>query len=77
MQKTIREGRENWEEIREGDKPWETLNYRKQTEGCWRGDKWMMDIKEGTWCNEPLVLFPNDELLNSTSETNDMSANWI
>ena len=25
------------DEMREGDKPYETLNLRKQTEGCWGG----------------------------------------
>ena len=25
------------DKTREGDKPEETLNHRKQTEGCWRG----------------------------------------
>ena len=27
-------------EIREGDKPLETLNHRKQNEGRWRGGGW-------------------------------------
>ena len=33
------EGREKVkpDEIRKGDKPQETLNYREQAEGCWRG----------------------------------------
>ena len=26
------------DETREGDKPQETLNLRKQTEGCWKGE---------------------------------------
>ena len=33
-----REGKIKQDEIREGDKPKETLNLRKQTEGCWRGE---------------------------------------
>ena len=45
-------GRETeWEVIREGENH-ETLNYRKQTEGCWRGGggwgNWVISIKEGT-----------------------------
>jgi len=31
-----------------------------------------MGIKEGTWCDEHWVLYATDELLNSTSETNDL-----
>ena len=30
----------------------------------------MMDIKEGTCCDEYWVLYISDELLNSTPETN-------
>ena len=53
----------------------ETLNGRKQTEGCWRGGgqrewvKWVMGIKEGT-CGEHWVLYVSDESLNSTCKTN-------
>ena len=32
--------------------------------------EWMMDIKEGTCCDEHWVLYVSDEFLNSTSETN-------
>ena len=32
-----REGKIKQDEIREGDKPQETVNHRKQTEGHWRG----------------------------------------
>ena len=35
-----REGKMKQDETREGDKPQETLNHRKQTEGCWRGGGW-------------------------------------
>ena len=28
--------------IRMGDKPEGTLNHRKETEGCWRGRRWLM-----------------------------------
>ena len=28
-----------WKEIREAEKN-ETLNYEKQSEGCWRGGQW-------------------------------------
>ena len=43
------------------------------TEGWWvRGwGNWVTDIKEGTWCDERWVLYPTDDLLNSTSETNN------
>ena len=30
-----------------------------------------MDIKEGTWSDEPWVLYATDESLNSTPETNN------
>ena len=52
----------------------QTLNYREQTEGCWKGDgqrgqvKWVMSIKEGT-CDEQWVLYVGNESLNSTPET--------
>ena len=32
---------------------------------------WGMDIKEGTWCNEPWVLHKTDESVNSPSETSN------
>ena len=32
-----REEKIKQDDIREGDKASETLNHRKQTEGCWRG----------------------------------------
>ena len=32
-----REGKIKEDKVRQGDKPLETLNYRKQTEGCCRG----------------------------------------
>ena len=32
-----REGKIKQDEIREGSKPQETLNHRKQAEGCWKG----------------------------------------
>ena len=32
-----REGKIKQDEIREGDKPQETLNHQKQTEGCRKG----------------------------------------
>ena len=31
----------------------------------------MMGIKEGTWCDEPWVLYATDKLLNTISETSD------
>ena len=50
------------------------LNYRKQTEGCWREivkgwAKWVMCIKEST-CDEHWLLYVSTESLNSTPETN-------
>ena len=52
----------------------QTLNCRKQSEGCWRGGergwvKWVMGIKEGT-CDEHQALYVSDESLNSTLEIN-------
>ena len=47
----VREEKVKWDETREGDKPQETLNLRKQTEGCWRGGgckgwgNWVMGLK--------------------------------
>ena len=38
-------------------------------EGAWDGIKWVMVIKEGTYCDEHWVLHISDELLNSTPET--------
>ena len=39
----------------------------------WLGwGNWVMGIKEGVWCYEHWVLYATDELLNSTSETNDV-----
>ena len=32
--------------------------------------KWVMGIKEGTCCDEHLVLYVSNESLNSTLETN-------
>lgn len=34
--------------------------------------KWVMGLKEGTCCDEHLVLYINDESLSSTPETNTM-----
>ena len=49
-------------------------NKQELLEGRWEGGcgNWMMDIKEGTWCDEHWVFYATDELLNSTSETNDV-----
>ena len=33
-------GNTKWEEIKEGDKPYETLDSGKQTEGCGKGGVW-------------------------------------
>ena len=54
--------------------PPETLNYKEQTEGCWREmgrgwDKWVMGMKEGP-CDEHWVLYVSDESLTSTHDTN-------
>ena len=57
----------------EGDKPEETLNYRKETKGCWRGDVW------GEWAlrrapdgmSTGCLLYATEESLNSTPETNN------
>ena len=41
MQETTKEGGgTEWGKIREGEKAGETLNYRKQIEGCQRGVGW-------------------------------------
>ena len=42
------------------------LNYREQTEVCWKGGeqqmgKWMLGIQEGT-CVEPWVLYKSDRI---------------
>ena len=40
-------------------------------EGGGRGwAKWVMGIKEGTFCDEHCVLYVSDESLNYTPETN-------
>ena len=54
----------------------ETLNYRKQTQGSWRGGSrgWGNDgmgMKEGMRCHEHWVLYPTGESLNYTFETNN------
>ena len=33
---------------------------------------WVMSIKEGTQCDEHWMLYATDEILNSTSKTNDV-----
>ena len=53
----------------------QTLKYREQTEGCWRGGRWgnglqVMNTEEGICCDEHWVLCVNDEPLNATPETN-------
>ena len=55
----------------ERSKPYETLKYRKQTEGCWKGGgaKWVMSIKEGSCQDEHWVLYVSNESLGSTPET--------
>ena len=45
----------------ERDANYETLKDREQIEGCWRevwGEqaKWVIDIKEGTYCDEHWLL---------------------
>ena len=53
----------------------QTLNYREQTEGSWRGGGWggwikqVTEIQEGT-CDEHQVLYVSDKSLNSIPETN-------
>ena len=53
-------------EIGGGDKPWETVDSEKQTEG-FRGEgsgRWViqvLDIKEGMYCMEHRVLYINNE----------------
>ena len=32
--------------------------------------KWVMGIKDGTYCDKPWVSYVSDESLNSTPETN-------
>ena len=60
------------DENREGDKPQETFNLRKQTEGCWSGrgwegwGGWMMDIGEGMCYGEHCELCKTDESQNCT-----------
>ena len=39
----IWEGKEKSDKNREGGKLSETVTYREQTEGCWRGVGWGMD----------------------------------
>ena len=53
----------------------QTLNYREQTEGCWRGGgqgmgQKLMSIKEGTCYDEYWVLYVSDESLYFPPETN-------
>ena len=53
MQRTIELGGvTEWEEIREGDKPYETLDSGKQIECCGKGGglggNWVMGSKEDT-----------------------------
>ena len=48
-----------------------TLNARKQSERCWRGEGWgngVTGVGHWRWC----VLYTTDELLNTVSETNDI-----
>ena len=53
------------------------MDYGKQTEG-FRGEgvwEWVgpvMGIKEGTYCMERWVLYPNNESWNTTTKTNDV-----
>ena len=60
-----------------GDKPQETVNSEKQTEG-FRGEGvggWVslvMVIKEGTYCMEHWVLCVNNESWNTASKMNDI-----
>ena len=64
-------------EIGGGDKPWETMDSEKQTEGS-RGEGvggWVnlvMGIKEGTYWMEHCVLYANNESWNTTSKTDDV-----
>ena len=39
-----REEKIKQDKIREGDKPSETLNHRKQTEGHWGGEGWAVGV---------------------------------
>ena len=42
--------------------------------GFLRGGEWgdqVMSIKEGTCCDEPWLSYATNELLNTTSKTND------
>ena len=70
-------GRESKIREREGGKPQKTLQYRVQTEGCWRGvgwgyglNKWLRGIKEGTCWDEHWMFHVSEESLGSTPETN-------
>ena len=72
----ISKGKEKQDKNREGGKPWETLKYREQTEGCWRKvqggwAKWVMGIKEGTcWHEHWLGVISKWGIMNfSTPET--------
>ena len=68
-------GKKSFQTEREAN-PQETLKYREQTEGCWRGaglggwTKWVMGIKQDTCWDENWVLYVSDESLNFTPETN-------
>ena len=66
QQMRIGEGKENKIKHREGDKPSEILEYREQTEGCWRGEVGVMGIKENTCWDEHWVLYARYESLGST-----------
>ena len=65
------------DETREGDKPQETLNLRKQTESCWsRGGwegwgGWVMDIGKGMCYGECCELCKTDESQTCTPETSN------
>ena len=63
------------ERTREGDKPQETLNLRKQTEGCWgvSGEGqggWVMDTGEDMCYGEYCELCKTDDAQTCTPETN-------
>ena len=55
------------------------MNSGKQAEGHWRGGgNWVTGMKEKRGCEAPWVFYVTDELLDSTSETNDvLTVCWL
>lgn len=60
-----------------GCKTQDTLKYRGETKGCWKGCGWGMEVKEGT-CDEHGVVYVSEEPLASAPEANTtvLLTNW-